>query len=185
MLVDISEVVERVKELRRSPPGTVLVAIDGAGGSEKSTLAASIARQIDDAYVICLDDFARPSMPGWDQERFQRQVLDPLLAGQNAYYQRWDWPTHAGQNGTAYPATAPSSSKVCYPRGESWVTPGGRSPRGFARTARSARTGRQLRHTGPDPAPSRPAARPHAKQRHGRTATRRPRDRAKVTKSDL
>lgn len=96
MPVGISEVVERVKELRRCKPGTVQVAIDGAGGSGKSTLAASIARQINDAYVICLDDFARPSVPGWDQERFRHQVLDRLLAGQDACYQRWDWPTDAG-----------------------------------------------------------------------------------------
>lgn len=96
MQAGISEVVERTKGLRRSKPGTVLVAIDGAGGSGKSSLAASIAQQIDNAYVICLDDFARPAVPGWDQERFRRQVLDLLLAGQDACYQRWDWPTDSG-----------------------------------------------------------------------------------------
>ncbi|MBO0836883.1 MAG: uridine kinase [Actinobacteria bacterium] len=96
VLAGISEVVERATELRRSKPGTVLVAIDGAGGAGKSSLAASIVQQIDNAYVISLDDFARPSVPGWDQERFRRQVLDLLLAGQDAYYQRWDWPTDSG-----------------------------------------------------------------------------------------
>lgn len=100
----VSEAVERVRAIRRSKPGTVLVAIDGAGGAGKSTLAASIAEQLDSARIVCLDDFARPSAPGWDRDRFRRQVLSPLLAGQNACYQRWDWPTDAGAEWHRVPA---------------------------------------------------------------------------------
>jgi hypothetical protein len=103
-LVGIADVVGRIKGVRRSKPGTVLVAIDGAGGAGKSTLAASIARQVDNSYVICLDDFARRSVPGWGQERFRRQVLDPLLAGHDARYQRWDWPTDSGAEWHCVPA---------------------------------------------------------------------------------
>lgn len=95
-LASVADVVERIREIRSSKPGTVLVAIDGAGGAGKSTLAASIADQIDRSYVVCLDDFARPSVPGWDQDRFRHEVLIPLLAGQDACYQRWDWPTDRG-----------------------------------------------------------------------------------------
>jgi len=95
-LAALPDVVERIKKIRRSKPGTVLVAIDGAGGAGKSTLAASIADQMDSSLIVCLDDFAGPSVPGWDQERFRRQVLNPLLAGQDADYQRWDWPTDSG-----------------------------------------------------------------------------------------
>jgi uridine kinase len=95
-LVDMADVAARIKEVRRSKPGTVLVAIDGAGGAGKSTLAVSIARRVGNCYVICLDDFARPSVPGWDRDRFRRQVLDPLLGGRDAFYQRWDWPTDSG-----------------------------------------------------------------------------------------
>jgi uridine kinase len=94
--VAASDIVKHIETLRRGKPGTVLVAIDGAGGAGKSTLAASIAQQLDDSCVIHLDDFARPSVPGWDQKRFRRQVLDPLLAGQDAYYQRWDWAADSG-----------------------------------------------------------------------------------------
>lgn len=103
-VVSVPAVVERIKKLRRSKPGTLLVAIDGAGGAGKSTLAASIARQLDNSYVICLDDFARPSVPGWDRQRFRCQVLDPLLAGQAASYQRWDWPTDSGAEWHLIPA---------------------------------------------------------------------------------
>jgi len=80
------------------------VAIDGAGGAGKSTLAASIADQIDSSYMVCLDDFARPSVPGWDQDRFLHQVLNPLMAGQDACYQRWDWPTDSGAEWHQVPA---------------------------------------------------------------------------------
>jgi uridine kinase len=103
-LVSVPDVVERIRNVRRSKPGTVLVAIDGAGGAGKSTLAASIAGQLDGSYMVCLDDFARPSVPGWDQDRFRHQVVDPLLAGQDACYQRWDWPTDTGAEWQRVPA---------------------------------------------------------------------------------
>ncbi len=87
------DVVDRVRKLWHRKQGTVLVAIDGPGGAGKSVLAALIAEQVGSSRVIHLDDFASPSVPGWDQERFRRQALRPLLAGQDACYQRWDWPT--------------------------------------------------------------------------------------------
>jgi len=95
-MVTVPEVVERISGIRRSKPGTVLIAIDGAGGAGKSTLAARIAEGLDSSSIVCLDDFARPSAPGWDQGRFRHQVLQPLLAGHDACYQRWDWSTDAG-----------------------------------------------------------------------------------------
>ena len=95
-LMNLASVAEHAKQLRRNRQGTVLVAIDGAGGAGKSTLAAGVADLLDEAHVICLDDFARPSELGWDHDRFRRQVLDPLLAGRDARYQRWDWPTDSG-----------------------------------------------------------------------------------------
>ncbi len=103
-LVTPTEVVERIKKIRRGKHTTVLVAVDGAGGAGKSTISASIASQIADSFVICLDDFARPSVPGWDQERFRRQVLRPLLAEHDACYQRWDWPTDSGGEWHRVPA---------------------------------------------------------------------------------
>lgn len=103
-LLTVPDVVKRIKKLRRSKPGTLLVAIDGPGGAGKSTLAASIARQLGSSCVICLDDFARPSVPGWDQKRFRRQVLDLILAGHDACYQRWDWPSDTGAEWHRVPA---------------------------------------------------------------------------------
>ena len=103
-LVSVLGVIERIKKIRLSRPGTVLVAIDGAGGAGKTTLATRIADEMYGSYVVCLDDFARPSVPGWDQDRFRRQVLNPLLAGRDACYQRWDWQTDSGAEWYRVPA---------------------------------------------------------------------------------
>jgi hypothetical protein len=37
------------------------------------------------------DDFAGPRQPGWDWQRFARDVLGPLLRDRSAQFQRYDW----------------------------------------------------------------------------------------------
>jgi uridine kinase len=86
---------------------TTIIAIDGLGGSGKTTLAATVAELLDGATVIHGDDFYRP-MPEhereqldaqqgyhqyFDWQRLRDQVLSPLRAGQPARYQRFDWET--------------------------------------------------------------------------------------------
>ena len=90
------ELAAHVRRLRDGTPRTVLVAIDGEGGAGKSTLASLLAATLGGATVVCLDDFARPTVPGWDRQRMIRQVLDPLRTGRPGRYQRWDWATDAG-----------------------------------------------------------------------------------------
>lgn len=75
---------------------TRYIAIDGQGGAGKSTLAARLALEVPAAAVVHADDFASPSVPEWDFERFRAQVLVPLLAGRPGHYQRWDWDTDTG-----------------------------------------------------------------------------------------
>ena len=73
-------------------PGAVrLVAVDGPGGSGKSTFADRLARWAGDAPVVHTDDFA-----SWDEPldwwpRMLAQVIDPLRVGEPAHYQRYDW----------------------------------------------------------------------------------------------
>ena len=74
-------------------PGTRWVGVDGFGAAGKTTLAAAIARALPGAVVVHVDDFARPSVPTWERDRFVAQVLAPLTAGRPGRYQRWDWPT--------------------------------------------------------------------------------------------
>ncbi len=77
-------------------PGTRWVGVDGFGATGKTTLAAAIARALPGAEVIHVDDFARPCVSTWEQDRFVAQVLTPLRAGRPARYQRWDWGSDAG-----------------------------------------------------------------------------------------
>ncbi|PZE35745.1 hypothetical protein DEJ31_11365 [Curtobacterium sp. MCPF17_031] len=71
-------------------PGVRIVAVDGPSGSGKSTLAAPLAAHLD-APTIEIDDFVSwVDFAGW-WPRFEEQVLQPLLRGQDAVYQRRDW----------------------------------------------------------------------------------------------
>ncbi len=87
--------------------GTAIVAIDGTGGSGKTTLAGTVAELLDGCPVVAGDDFYRP-MPEherehldaeqgyhryFDWQRLRDHVLVPLRAGQAARYQRFDWAT--------------------------------------------------------------------------------------------
>ncbi|HEY5981351.1 MAG TPA: uridine kinase [Microlunatus sp.] len=76
--------------------GTRWVGIDGFGASGKTTLATWIADALPRSVVIHNDDFARPDLPGWDRDRFEEQVLEPLLAGRPGRYQRWDFEADVG-----------------------------------------------------------------------------------------
>ena len=66
------------------------------GAAGKSTLAARIAAALPGSSVVAVDDFARPQLRGWELARFDRQVLQPLLAGRVARYQRWDFSADVG-----------------------------------------------------------------------------------------
>lgn len=70
---------------------TLFLGVDGRAGSGKSTLAAAIADAVPGAVVVHVDDFAGPLVPEWDWPRLREQLLDPLLAGRTARYQRWEW----------------------------------------------------------------------------------------------
>lgn len=68
-----------------------IVAVDGPGGAGKSVFAERLSKALHNAPIVPTDDFAtgEPAQDWWP--RFQRQVLEPLLAGKPARYQRYDW----------------------------------------------------------------------------------------------
>lgn len=88
-------VAAEIEELLREK-GRVIVAIDGRCGSGKSTLAEAVQRTVD-CCLFHMDDFylrseqrteERYREPGGnvDRERFSREVLRPLLAGETFSY---------------------------------------------------------------------------------------------------
>lgn len=73
---------------------THLVAVDGHGGSGKTTFAARLAAAGERVDVVHTDDFAHPGETGGlDIDRLRQQVLAPLQRDEAARYQRFDWNT--------------------------------------------------------------------------------------------
>ncbi|GAC1392104.1 MAG: AAA family ATPase [Candidatus Saccharimonadales bacterium] len=79
----------------------VLIAIDGFGGSGKTTLAEQLKDALKDAFIINLDDFIIKSKliePSWDKgafdrERLEQQVLIPATTGKYVAFQKLIWVT--------------------------------------------------------------------------------------------
>jgi uridine kinase len=83
---------EAVAEAARvAAAGGRFLGVDGRAGSGKTTLAADIAAAVPGAVVVHVDDFGGPHVREWDWPRFRAQVLEPLLVGRPARYQRWEW----------------------------------------------------------------------------------------------
>ena len=84
-----------VDEVMRRPGPVRLVAIDGPGGSGKSTFALRLSEAAGGAPIVHTDDFAsaEDSLGWWP--RLLEQVIEPLSRGVTATYQRYDWPSCA------------------------------------------------------------------------------------------
>lgn len=70
---------------------TRIIAIDGAGGAGKSTLAKALAKALGNVQVVHTDDFA-----SWDNAidwwpRLVQDVLEPLSRNQRCRYRKSDW----------------------------------------------------------------------------------------------
>lgn len=81
---------------RRLPPscGPVrLIGVDGHAGSGKSTFAGRLARALDGAPVLHLDDIAsHDELFEWTG-RLLTQVIEPFSRGESAHYAPYDWLT--------------------------------------------------------------------------------------------
>ena len=78
--------------------GTAWVGVDGFGAAGKTTLAHRLAAALPGAQVVAVDDFARADRPDWHRELFTATVVEPLLAGRVARYQRWDLASDTGRD---------------------------------------------------------------------------------------
>ncbi|MHC3471750.1 uridine kinase family protein [Streptomyces sp. 7R007] len=82
------------RRLRRLPPscGPVrLIGVDGHAGSGKSTFAGRLARALEDAPVLHLDDIASHDEPFAWTGRLLTQAIAPLTRGETAHYTPYDW----------------------------------------------------------------------------------------------
>jgi len=76
---------------------TTLVAIDGLGGSGKSTLSKEIKAAKVSCDIVEMDDFYLPESERtqsgclFDLERLEKEVLYPLKANGKASYYKYDW----------------------------------------------------------------------------------------------
>jgi uridine kinase len=103
----LEDIINRLQTANETQP-TVLVGIDGRGGSGKTTLAGALAEAIRSAgrptAIVHFDDFFFPSserptgMPetkpiggDFDWRRLRDEVLLPLLENRLAFYTRYDW----------------------------------------------------------------------------------------------
>jgi uridine kinase len=90
------------------PHGVLVLAIDGHGGSGKTTIAAAVARATG-AALVHTDDFftgaifapgtRQPMQSYYDWRRLRAQALVPLRAGRCTSFRRFDWEAGAGLDG--------------------------------------------------------------------------------------
>ena len=87
-----SQLVAQLVAAVRTRPGRVrVVGIDGCAGAGKTTLASQLGAALGDVPVVHTDDFASHDVPLEWWPRMLHDVIEPLLRGEPASYQPYDW----------------------------------------------------------------------------------------------
>ena len=80
-----------------------IIAIDGGGGSGKTTFASYLQKEIAGSYVVKIDDFYRPPQlrtpivstnvinPNFDWDRFRTLLLEAVKNDEDSRYQLYDF----------------------------------------------------------------------------------------------
>ena len=88
-----------------------LIAIEGFGGSGKSTVAARLAQSLLGAHVVGIDDFIvkeKLAEPSWDygtfdRQRLEQEILKPAVNGRPIVYRKLQWETNTLSDPVAIP----------------------------------------------------------------------------------
>ncbi len=88
--MNLSKIVDQITHNKKQNK-TFLIAIDGFGGSGKTTLAKKLAEKFEFVSIVQLDDFYSPELKRTDRKRLVEQVVIPLKENRKAKYQRYDW----------------------------------------------------------------------------------------------
>lgn len=86
----IDEVIDKINSLNKKQK-TILIAIDGFGGSGKSFLAKSIKGKFPEAVIVEMDDFYSPRLKRPDYKRVYEEVIKPIKQGKTAVFKIYDW----------------------------------------------------------------------------------------------
>jgi len=97
-IIEIANAIKTTKINKRP----LLIAIEGFGGSGKTTLANSLRDALGSAHVVNIDDFIvkeKLTEPSWDKgafdrKRLEQQVLAPAKRGEAIDYQELIWETN-------------------------------------------------------------------------------------------
>lgn len=88
-VVSVESVLSQIA-VRPDTDGIRLVAVDGPSGSGKSTVARRLSAAANAPVVECDDFVSWQDFAGW-WPRFERDVLDPLVRGEDAHFRVRDW----------------------------------------------------------------------------------------------
>lgn len=103
---EFNKIEQLVRSINSIPKkqSTLLIGIDGCGGSGKSTFANKLKDTCSNVTVVHMDDFYLPTSQiikthlekkpigaDFDWKRVLNQVLEPIAQNQEGHYQRYDW----------------------------------------------------------------------------------------------
>lgn len=86
----LEDVINKITEIKPER-SMILIAIDGFGGSGKTTVAKQLKERFPEAVIVEMDDFYSPTLKRADYLRVLNQVIKPIKSGQTANYQIYEW----------------------------------------------------------------------------------------------
>jgi len=110
--VNVGEIVREIKRAGNEQR-IVLIAIEGFGGSGKTTFAEKLKKALGNTYIIHIDDFVikekindfSPDKTDFDRARLKQQVLAPASQNLSVVYQQLKW----AENKLSAPIRIPKS----------------------------------------------------------------------------